>query len=147
VNLLKRIERAVDYPEVRLGLWLVWFFAGIPCVFAVYTGFLFGVAGFTTAVNHGDLGFLAGVLALASAGLFGLIAAAVRLANTTDSASWTRGRHRFTLAGLIAGLLAALGPATMAFSAPLSTWTVLLLAPLCLGMVLLLATITIGRVD
>ena len=109
--MLKSIEKAVDFLEVRLALWLIWFFLGIPMFMLAGTGIWFGVIALPGIFGARDWYVGVNVLAIGIGDIWGLIAAAVRLANPAPVLATRQTARKFAMAGLLAGIASGAYPA------------------------------------
>jgi hypothetical protein len=111
------------------------------------TGIVFGAASIAAAFGRGDWAVATYPIAMGIGGVWGLIAAAVRLSNPASALAKRQTARRFAVVGLVAGLLAGAYPALQTFSQAASGWLIFIWIPQIIGMVLLLATISISPVS
>lgn len=107
---------------------------------------MFGAVGLMSYGPSHDSGFpwfLIVSFLMGLGGMFGLVGAAIRLANKSDSLARSRLQWRLATIGLIAGLLANAYPAIASIGEATFPWSLLFWVTLLLGVFLLLSTISI----
>lgn len=100
------------------------------------TGVFYGVLALPGTFEARDWYIGVNVLAMGIGGIWGLIAAAVRLANPAPVLASRQTARRFAMAGIAAGAY----PAIQTIVQAAAGWSLIMLIPPIVGLVLLLAT-------
>lgn len=145
--LTTKVERAIDTPivGVRLALWLVWLVAAIPCFLLSFSGIVYGGYMLFRVDDFGIAISALATFAMGMCGIFGILGAAIRLANRATLLANENLRRRTAKTGLFAGVFVSLFPLKAALSG--SPWNLLLVTPFCIGVTILIGTISIGKCE
>ena len=142
-SLLKKIERAVDYPKFRLAFWTVWLVAAVPCLLVSLLGVYFGGVMVIRPLIGGVTFAHLSAIALGFSGLLGICGAAIRLANTAGTLSESYVKRYTAKLTLMIGLLSATFPAVSVLITLKLSLEMLWVVPFIIGLFLFLGTIGI----